>query len=206
MKFASILQFIILLILLVPAIGLAQFNEELLNIGRLMQGKFSSHKQSKSDSLYYDIRLSIVPIWENRTDAIWLYVEQAVSNKMNMPFRQRIYKLTQMPDTGFECAVFTLNDPIRFAGNANSLEDLIPDSLELQEGCSLYFKKAGKRIYEGGTHEKTCPSEMRGAAYASSIVILSSKMLLSWDRGFDRSNRQVWGAENGGYRYLRVRK
>jgi len=206
MKSISIRNFIITCFILTPLIGVSQFNKELKTVGKMMQGKFSSEKQSNADSAFFDIRLSITPIWDERTDAIWMYVEQAVSSKIDKPYRQRIYKLTQLSDGSFESAVFTMKDPLRFAGKVELLKGLNPDSLELREGCSVFLKKSGKKSYEGGTGDKTCPSDMRGAAYASSIVTLNTKMLLSWDRGFDRSDKQVWGAEKGGYKFLRVRK
>jgi len=206
MKLISIRNFIITCFIITPLIGVSQFNKELKTVGKMMQGKFSSEKQSNADSTFFDIRLSITPIWDERTDAIWMYVEQAVSSKIDKPYRQRIYKLTQLSDGSFESAVFTMKDPLRFAGKVELLEGLNPDSLELREGCSVFLKKSGKKSYEGGTGDKTCPSDMRGAAYASSIVTLNTKMLLSWDRGFDRSDKQVWGAEKGGYKFLRVRK
>jgi len=206
MKSISIRNFILTCFILTPLIGVSQFNKELKTVGKMMQGKFSSEKQSNADSAFFDIRLSIIPIWDERTDAIWMYIEQAVSSKIDKPYRQRIYKLTQLSDGSFESAVFTMKDPLRFAGKVELLEGLNPDSLELREGCSVFLKKTGKKLYEGGTGDKTCPSDMRGAAYASSIVTLNTKMLLSWDRGFDRSDKQVWGAEKGGYKFLRVRK
>jgi hypothetical protein len=206
MKSISIRNFIITCFILTPLLGVSQFNKELKTVGKMMQGKFSSEKQSNADSAFFDIRLSIIPIWDERTDAIWMYVEQAVSSKIDKPYRQRIYKLTQLSDGSFESAVFTMKDPLRFAGKVELLKGLNPDSLELREGCSVFLKKSGKKSYEGGTGNKTCPSDMRGAAYASSIVTLNTKMLLSWDRGFDRSDKQVWGAEKGGYKFLRVRK
>ena len=44
-----------------------------------MSGYFSSQQQAFKDSAYRDVRLHMVPIWKDRTDGYWLYVEQAVS-------------------------------------------------------------------------------------------------------------------------------
>jgi CpeT protein len=206
MKLILVRQFILSCFIFTPLLGVSQITKELRAVGRMMHGKFSSERQSKSDSAFFDIRLSILPIWTERSDAIWMYVEQAVSNKLDKPYRQRVYRITQLMDGSFESAVFTLKDPLRFAGKVELFESLNPDSLELRDGCSVFLKKIGKRSYEGATGYKTCPSDMRGAAYASSIVTLNSTMLLSWDRGFDRNDTQVWGAEKEGYKFLRVRK
>jgi hypothetical protein len=28
-------------------------------------------------------------------------------------------------------------------------------------------------------------------------------MMLSWDRGYNKDDKQVWGAEKGGYRFVK---
>ncbi len=184
----------------------AQFSSELLQVAKLMQGEFSSEKQAKNDSDFYDIRLKILPIWKERTDAIWFYVEQAVASMLDKPYRQRVYRLTEISKDSFESAVYTLDNPLRFVKHVELLQDLNPDSLSLKDGCSVFLKKVGKKQYEGGTGVKTCASDMRGASYASSIVTLTPKYLLSWDRGYNKEGEQVWGAERGGYMFRKIKK
>ncbi|MEX1189406.1 MAG: chromophore lyase CpcT/CpeT [Bacteroidia bacterium] len=197
---------VVLFLVFFQNIGKAQFNKELLEVAKMMQGSYSSKKQSKKDSAFFDIRLKIVPIWKERTDAIWFYVEQAVASMQDKPYRQRVYRLTGVEDGSFESAVYTLNSPLRFVGHVDLVESLNPDSLALKEGCSVFLKKDGKKKYVGGTGDKTCPSDMRGASYASSIVTLTPKYLLSWDRGYNREGAQVWGAEKGGYMFRKIKK
>ncbi len=168
-----------------------------------MFGSFSSEAQSKSDTSYFNIHLRMVPIWTNRNDAVWLYIEQAVSTRLDKPYRQRVYKVSETSPGQFESAVYTLKSPLRFAQKPELLEMLSPDSLTLKEGCSVYLQKTGKKKFSGGTRGQSCSSDIKGAAYASSEVTITKKMLLSWDRGFDASGKQVWGAEKGGYRFVR---
>ena len=40
-----------------------------------MIGSFSSAEQAADDEDYFDIRLEMVPIWPDRQDGYWLYVE-----------------------------------------------------------------------------------------------------------------------------------
>lgn len=184
----------------------AQSSKKLQKVASMMLGYFSSEKQSEKDSAFYDIRLKIIPIWESRTDAIWMYVEQALATMQDKPYRQRVYKLTELGDGSFESAVYTMENPLRFAGNEKSLEKLSPDSISLRQGCSVFLKRINKRRYEGGTNENTCESNMRGAIYASSFVTMTPNYLLSWDRGFNREGEQVWGAEKGGYMFRKIKK
>jgi len=61
----------------------------------------------------------------------------------------------------------------------------------------------GDGYYTGSTVGKLCESNLRGAAYATSEVTVKSDRIISWDRGFDNEDNQVWGAEKGGYVFLR---
>lgn len=184
----------------------AQFSKDLEKLTRLMAGSYSSEKQHNQDSTFFDIRLKMVPIWKDRTDARWLYVEQALASKQDKPYRQRIYKVTEPQSGTFESAVFTLNSPLRFVGNLNLVEKLSPDSLQLREGCAVILKKNGRKCFVGATDAEKCPSDMRNAAYATSEVTLTSKSICSWDRGYDRDDRQVWGAEKGGYQFRKIKR
>jgi CpeT protein len=173
-----------------------------------MTGSFSSEAQSKTDADFRDIRLHMVPIWKSRTDGRWLYVEQAVASSMDNPYRQRVYRLTARPDGALESAVFTLpGNPIVFAGawkQDEPLAALAPEKLESRAGCSIILRRLDTATFEGGTTGKECPSNLRGAAYATSQVRIYSNRMVSWDRGFNDKDEQVWGAEKGGYEFLKL--
>ena len=69
----------------------------------------------------------------------------------------------------------------------------------------LDFFTYGDSLFIGGTDEKNCASKLRGASYATSEVKISDSYLYSWDRGFDKEGKQVWGAQKGGYYFKRVK-
>lgn len=170
-------------------------------------GSFSSERQSAIDSAFFDIRLSIHPIWTERADGPWLYVEQAMAGNVSRPYRQRVYRLRALPDSTFESAVFTLSDPLRFAGDRSALEKLLPDSLEEKKGCAVLLSwNPQQKAFVGATGVKTCSSELKGASYATSEVILTADGMKTWDRGYNREGVQVWGAVKGGYQFNRVDK
>lgn len=196
-----------LLILLFSPIFLSaqpKASKDLKKIHRWMIGNFSSEIQSKSDSTYFDIRLSITPIWMDRTDAFWMYVEQATSTSLQKPYRQRIYRLTEKEKGVFESAVFTFDKPLRYAGKADEVNvKLTPDSLQNRTGCEVILKKKDRISFTGGTVEKNCPSDLRSARYATSTVTITKDAMLSWDQGFNEKGEQVWGATKGGYLFLK---
>lgn len=172
----------------------------------LMTGSFDSELQAKTDSAYYNILLKMYPIWKEKKGENWLYVEQAIHSAPNKPYRQRVYCVKSLGKGLFESAVYTLPSPERFVGKWNEpafFNSITPDSLTLRDGCSVYLRKVSNQYYRGATKEGTCESSLRGAATAISEVEVFEDKIISWDRGFDKAGKQVWGAEKGGYVFIR---
>ncbi|MEM6523252.1 MAG: chromophore lyase CpcT/CpeT [Bacteroidota bacterium] len=169
-------------------------------------GSFNSREQSLKDSSYFNIHLNVSPIWKNKDyQERWLYVEQAAASQLDLPYRQRVYRLSINEAKEYVSAIYLIKDPIRFAGDYkldNPLSGLTPDSLELKTGCEVILQKT-ENGFEGRTGVRTCSSELLGASYATSKVELTSEVLTSWDQGFDDSGQQVWGAEKGPYIFKR---
>lgn len=177
----------------------------------LMCGEFSSADQAAFDPDYRDISLKISRIWPTSSDGIWLYVEQAVAAMADRPYRQRIYHLTSVPHAKvptFRSDVYTLpGDPRRFVGawqNPTKLADITPASLTIREGCAVILTQTSPVSFAGSTVDRNCQSEFQKASYATSEVTITPQSMISWDRGFDNDGKQVWGATNGGYKFLRI--
>ncbi len=173
-----------------------------------MTGSFNSTAQHEADpDNYYDIRLHMVPIWPERADGPWLYVEQAAASRLDQPYRQRVYRLAAREDGRFESIVYTLPDPpLKYAGAWKKeipLADLTPDDLTLREGCSLILERQDDGSFVGSTVGTDCESTLRGAAFAISEATITPHCLISWDRGYDKNGKQVWGATAGGYAFVK---
>lgn len=165
----------------------------------IMQGHYSSEKQSVADTTYFNISLRMVPIWKNKGH--YLYVEQAIFKKQDKPYRVRIYKLSQDGDK-FISQIYTLKNEKEWIGKWNTPEAfdaLSENDIELKQGCEVVLQRLEKNKFAGQTGLKTCPSELRGASYATSKVTVLENQILSWDQGFDKDGKQVWGAEKAGY-------
>ncbi len=176
-------------------------------LAEYLVGSFSSEDQAKADTQFFDIRLEIVPIWNERKDAIWLYVEQASASSLSKPYRQRVYRLTEQREGQFLSDVYTLPEPEKFAGgfkDSSRFAQLAPDQLTLRTGCGVSLRKVNDTLFTGQTTGTGCSSELRGASYATSEVSLSPSGMVSWDRGYDASGKQVWGAKTSGYSFKRV--
>ncbi len=179
-------------------------DKDLEKLYKFLQGSYSSEKQAKADTAFFHITLQMFPIWQERKGEYWLYVEQA--RPPQKPYRQRIYRLAR-ENGQLVSYIYTMSNPLRFAGahkDKNLLKNLTPDSLELKKGCEVILQKTSFG-FKGETKRQICPSELRKAKYATSEVILHKNKLLSWDRGFDQDDKQVWGAVKGGYLFDKLK-
>lgn len=178
---------------------------DLTRFAGLLAGKYSSAAQAARDTAFYPISLVMTPIWPERTDGLWLYVEQAMASKPDKPYRQRVYKLTHPSKRKFVSEIYTLRNAKEVTGlhsDPTKMKLLHPDSIELKDGCAVALSlKNG--IYTGGTRGSSCPSDLRGAKYATSIIVLRQGEMVSWDRGYDADGKQVWGATKGGYVFVK---
>ncbi len=178
------------------------------DLAMYMTGSFSSLEQARADSDYLDIRLEAVPVWTDRKDGPWLYVEQALAERKRRPYRQRVYHLVERAGGALWSEVYSFEDPLRFAGDWKKdepLDGLTPDSLAIREGCAVVLRRTSGDTFEGATVDGECLSSLRGAAYATSEVTVRREQLTSWDRGFDGDGTQVWGATGGPYVFKRIR-
>lgn len=178
---------------------------ELQQLMNFMQGTYSSEKQSIEDKEYFNISLHMTPIWKSKGH--YLYVEQAIFEKQDSPYRVRIYKVSKRNEE-FISEIYTLKNEKEWIGKwktPEAFDNLAETDIELKQGCEVILKKQSDGTFIGQTGEKTCPSELRGASYASSKVTVTPTQILSWDQGFDKDGKQVWGAVKGGYIFDKIK-
>ncbi len=177
-------------------------DDQLNTLVNLMSGDFSSREQAENDTLFYDINLVMYPIWKNDPKSKWLYVEQAVTKYIKKPYRQRVYKISNLGNGLFESEIYKLANPDNFIHGweqPDVFNQINSDSLIIREGCAVFLRKNKDNCYTGSTKDKACKSTLRGAAYATSEVTICSGQVISWDQGWDTNDEQVWGAETEGY-------
>jgi hypothetical protein len=130
-----------------------------------------------------------------------LYVEQAMMSNLGSPYRQRLYVLTEDESEGtVTSTIYSVLQPERFVGTCAGADVPRINKLdaEIRVGCEVILRADGEG-FSGSTVEKNCESSLNGASYATSEVTLSEDTVLSWDRGYDAMDNQVWGAEAGPY-------
>ncbi len=180
--------------------------KDLKKLFKTMSGEFSSEQQSKDDSAYYHIMLRMKPIVVNN-DGYWFYVEQSMAAMQLKPYRQRVYHLYMQDDTTIISKVFEVKNPAQYINawkNVEPLKNITIDSLIDRQGCGIFLRKQANKNFVGSTPQKECLSTLRGATYASSEVSIEKKIIVSWDRGWDKNDKQVWGAVKGGYKFVKI--
>jgi hypothetical protein len=170
-----------------------------------MSGQFSSREQAAADADYHRIRIACTPIWKDRPGR-WLYVEQATEATLASPYRQRVYEVVRTGPNSYESRVYLLPDPAKFVGawkEPAKLDSLKLEDLVSRKGCTVRMSYKDDGTFIGSTTGRECPSERKGASYATSEVQITEKGMTTWDRGFNSEGKQVWGAEKGPYRFKR---
>lgn len=187
---------------------MAQQESDIDILAEWMIGSFSSEEQSLNDSDYFDISLEMRRIWENINNGYWLYVEQAVAETKDRPYRQRIYHLVEEGGM-IKSIIYSIPDEKNYIGgweNISLFNSLNPDNLEIRDGCEVIIHRKDQKTFIGSTVDDNCESSLRGAKYATTKVVITEDSMISWDQGFNEKGEQVWGAVKGGYIFKKIKK
>ena len=134
---------------------------------------------------------------------IFLYQEQALSQRLSQPYRQRFLRIAPGANNfGVESAVFKPPTPKAWIGLCRKPEAervIQPKDLG-QSNCRVSLQRSGE-TYVGETVAGGCPSDYKGAVRITNRIILHEAGMDTWDRGFDASGNQVWGAKDKPYQF-----
>ncbi len=183
----------------------AQSSPALEQLAKVMIGSYTSAAQAEADTSYFNIELEMVRLWPERTDGIWLYVEQAAARSKEKPYRQRVYHLQEVNDSIFTSDILSITGGETLYGaykDGALLESLQMDSLVELAGCTITLTRRGE-AYIGSTDGRKCSNAWGKATYATSEVSITPGLMVSWDRGYNDADEQVWGATAGGYRFVK---
>lgn len=199
---------LVLALLLTSCASTGSAREEVRTVASWLEGLYLNDGQvAENPRDFRPIRLVMKPCWKDRDDGPWLYVEQAVVGHEDKPYRQRVYHVVPDDGDGVRCDVYELpGDPLAHAGDWNRpapLADVTPQALVPRTGCSVHLRRVAPDRFEGATRGEGCASTLAGAKFATSEVTLTMHRLESLDRGWSAPGQQVWGSENGPYRFLK---
>ncbi|MBE9114273.1 chromophore lyase CpcT/CpeT [Lusitaniella coriacea LEGE 07157] len=134
---------------------------------------------------------------------VFLYQEQALTERLQRPYRQRFLQLApSATENSVESKAFKPIDPERWIGLCDRAENqriLQPSDL-IEAGCSVFLVPVNQ-IYVGNTQAGGCATNVRGAVRITNTIFLHSAGMDTWDRGFDAQGNQVWGAKDQSYQF-----
>ncbi|GAA0725091.1 hypothetical protein GCM10009430_30220 [Aquimarina litoralis] len=203
----KLLLFLITLILLYNCNTNVVTDPELEGFVRILTGKFSSKKQAKEESGYAAVCLINTPIWKHQS-GYWFYQELFSEEKSTAIYNQRIINIKRVDSITLSSTSYIIPNQKKYINgwkNPSLFDQLTTDSLTVREGCDVYFKKKTSTIYQGKTSKNSCSSSFsKKILYTTSNIVISSKKISSWDRGYDKEGKQVWGKIQGPYNFIRV--
>jgi len=184
------------------------FHDVDLNIlATWMGGAFNNQEQARQTQSYSYVYMYHIPIWRGRTDGYWFYVEQTMGDHIDHPYRQRVYHLTRVNKDLMENKIYRIQDAPHFVRAYETLEvldHLTPENIFLTPGCSIILRRLNNDSFAGSTLGEGCSGEFRGAMYTTSQIVINEHRIISWDRGYDRTGKQIWGETMGGYIFSKV--
>lgn len=182
-------------------------------LSRLLEGSYSSVQQATTDpdKEYKEMRLHVKRIWRHRSEeeGLYYYVEQALATNPLHPLKQSVYQLRlRTADDKIENVMHSLRQPSRVVGqweDKEALTGLTPDSLIVSTGCALvmYQTTAGEDGFRGVTEGRECADPRQGAAYTTTDLTVTPTQIIWWERGFDLTDKPVWGPKSGGYIFVK---
>lgn len=171
-----------------------------------LTGHFTNEAQFTYDRGFRHVELHAVPLFPDRTDGPWLYVEQSLNEAPALPYRQRVHQLAARADGSIEVRVYILGNPVAFTAawqHPARLAKLAHTDLVFQEGCTIVLREQPDGSFKGVTEGSGCTNDLNNAAYATSDLSVTKDQIATWERGYNAAKVQVWGPLGGGYIFKR---
>jgi hypothetical protein len=144
----------------------------------------------------------------NTAPTVFLYQEQALSQKLTAPYRQRFLQISPSTDgQTVESMAFKPPTPETLIGLCDRPEAkrLVQQSQLGERACSVFLKPSGEN-YVGETPPEGCPTNVRGAVRITNTIVLHKAGMDTLDRGFDAAGNRVWGAKDQPYQFRWINK
>lgn len=160
--------------------------------------------QAERNPRYVGVQMTTCPIQITglaAEEGVYLYQEQALSDSLASPYRQRFLHIVLNDGaTRIESRTFKPSIPENWTGLCQQAEPVV-DAIELGNWVCTIGLRPSSLGYVGSTPEEGCPVNLRGAVRLTNTIVLHQDGMDTWDRGFDVNGIQVWGARAEPYQY-----
>ncbi len=167
-------------------------------LATMMEGNFSSQKQSKNNSHYKSILLRMTPIWKDK--GTYFVVEQTLFDNQDKPFSIQIHKLYQRRYDIIR-EVYTIKNEqewLEKRKDSQNYSHFSEADLELQAGCEILIRQSADGSYSGHTGHDCHLTEF-AATYSSAGIVVTDNQIRLWEQGYDKDWNLLWGNVKGGY-------
>lgn len=138
-----------------------------------------------------------------KPEETYLYQEQALTQNLDHPYRQRLLHLYLDPSTQkIASESYKLAQAETWRGLCH--KPLSQRRLTLRDRdqavCIIWLQPTADGFL-GETPPQGCPANIRGAVAITNTIHLTELGMDTWDRGLDAAGNQVWGAQDQAYQY-----
>jgi hypothetical protein len=179
-------------------------NPQVQGVANHLIGVMDTTQQAQTNPRIAKVQMTTCAVdFSPKQDNIYLYQEQAIIDRLNQPYRQRILVIQPSPDNStVESKAYKLNNAANFINFCN--KDLTERRLsvsDLAESVCTVLLKPIAGGYQGETPPQGCPTNARGAVKITNTIILHYQGMDTSDRGYDSLGQQVWGAQDNFYQF-----
>ena len=179
-------------------------NPQVQGVANHLIGVMDTTQQAQTNPRIAKVQMTTCAVdFSPKQDNIYLYQEQAIIDRLNQPYRQRILVIQPSADNStVESKAYKLNNAPNFINFCN--KDLTERELnvsDLAESVCTVFLQPIAGGYRGETPPQGCPTNVRGAVKITNTIILHSQGMDTSDRGYDSLGQQVWGAQDNVYQF-----
>lgn len=174
-------------------------------VASYLEGVMDTTRQAARDPSFVGVQMTTCRVAVEGADenAIYLYQEQALSEDLNAPYRQRFLQIVPGDGQRVDSNSFKPETPEQWTGLCDRANRSVSAIALGAQVCTVSLRASVLGGFVGSTPAAGCPVDFRGASSVTNIVVLHEDGMDTWDRGFDAEGNQLWGADNIPYRYRR---
>jgi hypothetical protein len=190
-------------------------NEQVASVVSHLVGVMDTSAQATANPKAPSVRMTTCKIQvedslnsNSASPSVYLYQEQALTEKLNQPYRQRFLQIQPSRDREtVESKSFKPQRSESVVGLCNKpKEERTVKLSELGESVCSVFLKPTQTGFVGETPSQGCPAKVRGAVKITNRIVLRPEGMDTWDRGYDVNGNQVWGAQDNSYQFRWIRQ
>ena len=153
-----------------------------------------------------NIGLQVLPIWQDRVDGEWLYVEGRIIGSPRKPFRQRILQLVATPNGLIRLYSYSIPRASDFAGAYYSpqvLTSLTQSQLSISNNCELLIELKVTNTFVGETDTDSCMMKT-GIPVMTNFFAVSAVNISFLDGGYNKFGQLVSGRFDVPVTFLKI--